>query len=148
MSDTLHASVAGIGGRGVFIRGASGSGKSSLLLALITSRDTAAVLVADDRVVVVAEGDRVVASPPASLAGLMEIRGVGIVRRDHLPSVLVDLVVDLKPLGECPRYPAGDDAAAVLAGVRLPRIFIAIGVHDGVARVLAALAAVGQRALT
>lgn len=147
MPDTIHASVASVGGRGVLIRGASGSGKSSLLMALLTSRDAGAVLVTDDRAVLSTRGGRVVASPPPALAGLMEIRGVGIVRREYLAAVPLDLVVDLRPLVECPRYPAGDEAAAVLAGVRLPRIFIAIGATDGAARVLAGLAAAGQRVL-
>ncbi len=148
MGDTVHASVARVGGRGVLIRGASGSGKSSLLMALITSRDAEAILVADDRAALSVEGGRLVASAPAPLAGLMEIRGVGIVRRDHLPATAIDLVVDLKPLADCPRYPAGEEAFAVVAGIRLPRIFVAIGAHDGVARVLAALASAGQRVLT
>jgi serine kinase of HPr protein (carbohydrate metabolism regulator) len=148
MDDTVHASVARVGGRGVLIRGASGSGKSSLLMALVTSRDADAVLVADDRVILTVADGQLVASVPPSLAGLMEIRGAGIVRRDHVAMTPVDLVVDLKPLAECPRYPADEEAFAVLAGICLPRIFIAVGAHDGVARVIAALASIDRRVLT
>jgi len=137
--DTIHASAAIVRGHGVLIRGASGSGKSSLLLALITSRDADAVLVADDRVVLSVAGGEVFAAPPPSLAGLMEIRGVGIVRRDHRERARIDLVVDLKPLAECPRLPDESEARVVLAGVPLPRIFIAVEARDGVARVLGAL---------
>jgi serine kinase of HPr protein (carbohydrate metabolism regulator) len=145
---TVHASVARVGNRGVLIRGASGSGKSALLMGLLVSRDADAMLVADDRAILAVEDGRLVASVPPSLAGLMEIRGVGVVRREYLPATRVDLVVDLKPLAECPRHPAGEDAFVELAGVHLPRIFIAIGAHDGVARVIAALASADRRILT
>ncbi len=137
--DSVHASVACVNGKGVLIRGASGSGKSALLLALITSRDVDAVLVADDRVSLTLERGRVVARVPEAIAGLMEIRGVGIVRRPFLPAATLDLVVDLLPLAECPRLPSPEEARAMLAGVAIPRIFVAIGAHDGVARVAAAL---------
>lgn len=137
MSDTIHASVALVGGKGVLIRGKSGSGKSSLLLALISSAD--ATLVADDRACLAVESGRLVASVPEAIAGLMEIRGVGIVRRPHVATAAIDLVVDLLPLAECPRLPDGNQARALLEGIAVPRIFIAIGAHDGVARVQAAL---------
>lgn len=141
MSGTVHASVALVGGRGVLIRGASGSGKSSLLLALIATAN--AMLVADDRAHLVAVSGRVVARVPEAIAGLMEVRGVGIVRRTHAASAAIDLVVDLLPLAECPRLPDGEQAHAILEGIAVPRIFIAVGAHDGVARVMAALARPG-----
>jgi serine kinase of HPr protein (carbohydrate metabolism regulator) len=147
MPPTVHASVASVGGRGVLIRGASGSGKSSLLMALVISRDAGAVLVADDRAVVARDGDRVIASPPPALAGLMEIRGVGIVRREHVAAVPLALVVELKPLAECPRFPEGEEAFAVVADIRLPRIYIACEAYDGVPRVLAALTSLEVRLL-
>ena len=138
MSGTVHASVALVGERGVLIRGASGSGKSSLLLALMSSAN--AMLVADDRAHLRAEQGRVIAHVPDAIAGLMEIRGVGIVRRTYTASAAIDLVVDLLPLAKCPRLPGADEARAMLEGIAVPRIFIAIGAHDGVARVTAALA--------
>ncbi len=137
MSGTVHASVALVGGRGVLVRGASGSGKSSLLLALISSAN--ATLVADDRAHLRVESGRVIAHAPDAIAGLMEIRGVGIVRRTHAASAAVDLVVDLLPLADCPRLPDADEAHAMLEGIAVPRIFIAVGAHDGVARVMAVL---------
>jgi HPr kinase/phosphorylase len=140
MTDTVHASAARVGDHGVLIRGKSGSGKSSLLLALLSAREANAILIADDRVHLAAASGRVVASVPAAIAGQMEIRGVGIVEKPHVSPAAIDLVVDLLPLAECPRLPDGDVACAVLAGIAVPRIFIAIGAHDGVLRVLAALA--------
>lgn len=89
---TLHAGCVAIAGRGVLISGASGSGKSDLALRLI---DRGAVLVSDDYVLLSAEGGRVIAAPPPSIAGRIEVRGVGIVERPFLCEVAVALVVDL-----------------------------------------------------
>jgi len=140
MTHTVHASAVRVGDRGVLIRGKSGAGKSSLLLALLSAREANAILIADDRVHLAAASGRVLASAPAAIAGQMEIRGVGIVEKPHVSPAAIDLVVDLLPLAECPRLPEGDEARAVLAGIAVPRIFIAIDAHDGVLRVLSALA--------
>jgi serine kinase of HPr protein (carbohydrate metabolism regulator) len=137
MSGTVHASVALVGDRGVLIRGKSGSGKSSLLLALLSAGD--ATLVADDRAHLSARDGRLVATVPDAIAGQMEVRGVGIIRKPHAPSAAIDLVVDLLPLAECPRLPDAAEASVTLEGIVVPRVFIAIGGHDGVARVAAAL---------
>ena len=85
----LHASCAAREGHGVLLLGPSGSGKSDLLLRLI---DIGFALVADDRVDL-ADG---VASPPAALAGLLEVRGLGVVRLPHLSSAPVVLAVELR----------------------------------------------------
>jgi len=138
--DTVHASVARVDGYGVLIRGRSGSGKSSLLLSLLSGAPRAADLVADDRAHLAAKNGRLVASVPEIIAGQMEIRGIGIVRRPYVSPVVVDLIVDLLPVEECPRLPGEEEARAVLAGISVPRIFIATGAHDGAARVNAALA--------
>lgn len=137
MGDTVHASVARLGHCGILIRGPSGSGKSSLLLALLD--DPHAILVADDRARLHAEGGRVIASAPEAIAGQMEIRGVGIVRRPYAASAVIDLVVDIRQLSECPRLPTAEQRRAVLAGIAVQRIFVAIGAPDGVVRVRAAL---------
>jgi serine kinase of HPr protein (carbohydrate metabolism regulator) len=137
---TVHASVAFVGGRGVLIRGASGSGKSSLLLALL-DRDPDTRLVADDRVVLTDDGGRLVASVPDAIAGRMEIRGVGIVRRPHLAFAPLDLVVDLVAAAEAPRLPDADERMVEVGGRLLPRVFVISGAPDGAARVRAALAA-------
>ena len=142
-ADTVHASAAVVGGRGVLIRGRSGSGKSSLLLALLTTVPDA-VLVADDRVALSAEAGRLSAAVPAAIAGQMEVRGLGIVQRPHVSPVLVDLVVDLLPLEECPRLPAPDERATTLVGVAVPRVFIAVGAADAPVRVLVALAEIAH----
>ena len=82
----LHASCAARGADGVLLVGPPGAGKSDLLLRLI---DRGFVLVADDQVEVAG----LQASPPARLAGLLEVRGLGIVRLAHLGSVGLVLAV-------------------------------------------------------
>ena len=88
----LHGSAVALGSRGVLILGGSGSGKSSLALALI---GRGAVLVADDRVVLVRRGDALVASAPPALAGMLEARGLGILSFPCVPETVVTLAVDL-----------------------------------------------------
>lgn len=134
---TVHASAARIGKSGILIRGDSGSGKSSLLLGLLHVNPPA-TLVADDRVALAVDGDSLMASVPESIAGLIEVRGVGIVRLPHVSPVRIDLVVDLLPLDDCPRLPDGEAATVTIVGVVIPRICVAIGAADGALRVLAA----------
>jgi serine kinase of HPr protein (carbohydrate metabolism regulator) len=135
----IHASALQLDDRGVLIRGAAGSGKSSLLLQLLSADPANARLVADDRVVIRNEGGRLIASPHPSLAGLIEVRGQGIVRLPSVPRVAIDLVADLANATLCPRLPTADERRTTLAGIELPRIFIACGAGDGPARIRAAL---------
>jgi serine kinase of HPr protein (carbohydrate metabolism regulator) len=136
---TLHASAVLVGSRGVLIRGASGSGKSSLALALIFGGDDA-VLIADDCVGVLASEGRLIATAPPAIAGRLEVRGVGIIGRPHVSPAAIDLVVDLLPLAECPRIPDEKEGRVTVAGVMLRRIYIAASSPDGALRVRAALA--------
>ena len=84
----IHASCAARNGNGVLLTGPPGSGKSDLLLRLL---DRGFQLVADDQVDIV-DG---VAQPPAILAGLLEIRGLGIVRMSYVASARLRLSVTL-----------------------------------------------------
>ncbi|MEF2550727.1 HPr kinase/phosphorylase [Aurantimonas sp. A2-1-M11] len=101
MSDpaNVHGSAVRIGDLGILIRGPARSGKSSL--ALSTLRRCAAlgldaVLVADDRILIVRDGDTTLhMSAPATLAGLIEISGIGILREPCAASAALGLVVDL-----------------------------------------------------
>lgn len=88
----VHASCVAIDGRGLLISGASGSGKSALALELMA---LGAELVSDDRVILTGGQDAVTASAPAPISGLIEARGIGLLRaRPHGP-VNVVCVVDL-----------------------------------------------------
>ena len=87
-SETVHASTVAIEGRAVLIAGRSGSGKSDLALRLI---DRGAVLVSDDYTFVRRADGRLLASPPDTIAGRIELRGVGIVEMANLRDVPVAL---------------------------------------------------------
>lgn len=89
---TLHASAVAIGGAGLLITGAAGSGKSALAAELIAR---GAGLIADDRVALARDEGRVLLSPPGSIAGLLELRGIGIVRLPSQSRVPLRLIADL-----------------------------------------------------
>jgi HPr kinase/phosphorylase len=99
---TVHATCIAIDGHGILLRGPSGSGKSDLALRAI---DRGARLVADDRVVLTRRGENVVASAPSSLHGLIEIRGLGIMRMDAVAEAPVMLVADMVGPGVIERLP-------------------------------------------
>ena len=90
----IHATAVAIGGRAVLLTGASGRGKSDLALRLI---DRGAVLIADDQVRL---DDALRASPPPTLAGLIEVRGVGIIALPWVEGVAVALIADLDAVPE------------------------------------------------
>ncbi|MFC7395966.1 HPr kinase/phosphorylase [Chelatococcus sp. GCM10030263] len=121
---TTHASVVLVGEAGVLIRGASGSGKSRLAREIITEARRAgrfAALVADDRAILRAEGGRLVAETPAALAGLLEIRGLGIVTVDFEPAAVIRLVVDCEEEYP-PRMREEGDQRVDVHGIVLPRL--------------------------
>jgi HPr kinase/phosphorylase len=99
---TLHATCIAIDGHGILLRGPSGSGKSDLALRAI---DQGARLVADDRVVLTRRGESVIASAPSSLHGLIEIRGLGIMRMDAAAEAQVAFVADMADPGSIERLP-------------------------------------------
>jgi HPr kinase/phosphorylase len=127
---TIHASAVLIGARAILIRGPAGSGKSRLAFDLIRAaldgRLMFARLVADDRVHVRVAGGRLLASPPAALAGLIEIRGLGIRRLPHEAVAVVSQVVDLDAAG-AERLPDPAATHTVIAGVSLARLAVARG---------------------
>ena len=131
-SSTIHASAALVGARAILIRGPSGSGKSRLALALIEAaldgRIPFARLVADDRVALEVHHGRLIARAPAELAGLIEVRGLGIRRLDHEPVAVIGLIVDLGA-AEAQRLPSPSEREVEIAGLRLPRLVVASGIE-------------------
>lgn len=124
---TIHASAILLGETGVLIRGASGSGKSALLLDLLAADPNGAHLVADDRVLLSAVNARLVADVPVPIAGLVEMRGVGLLKRSWVAPIVIRLIVDLLPPESCVRLPEEESTRVELEGVMLPRVCLPIG---------------------
>jgi HPr kinase/phosphorylase len=113
----------GRGWRAVLLRGPSGAGKSDLALRLI---ERGGRLVADDQIELVRRGKSVIATSPTRIAGLIEVRGVGIMKlaRDQLVArAPVVLLVDLAPPERIERLP--EPAREALLGVALPVLMLA-----------------------
>jgi HPr kinase/phosphorylase len=132
----LHASCVELSGTGVVLVGASGSGKSDLALRLI---DGGARLVADDRVMIERQGDRLVARPPDAIAGLIEVRGLGIMRIGYCPASELGLVVGLG--GELPAERLPERATYQVIGVALPHLELDPWTLSACARIKLALTA-------
>ena len=99
----VHATCVDVDGVGVLLRGPPGSGKSDLALRLISD---GALLVADDRAELTAEQGRITVSPPPEIAGLIEVRGLGVLPLDHRDAAPLGLVLDLVPAAEVERLEA------------------------------------------
>lgn len=130
MSDpTIHAGAVLTGATAVLILGASGSGKSRLALALLEAAATGllpfARLVADDRVLLEASHGRLLVRPAPALAGLIELRGVGLLRFPHEPVARVSLAIGLGETGD--RLPE-INASWAYNGIKIPYLPSPVGV--------------------
>jgi HPr kinase/phosphorylase len=136
---SIHASAVLVGTRALLIRGPSGAGKSRLALALLRHAETDAPafvrLVSDDRSLVAPHHGRLVVRPVLEIAGLIEVRGLGVRRLPYEPAAVVGCVIDLAaPDGA--RLPAGASTEVVIDGIRLPRLPVTADA-DPVALILA-----------
>jgi len=125
----LQASAVAIGGRALLIEGPPGSGKSSLALALI---DRGAGLIGDDAVALDRDGDMLIAAPPPNIAGLLEVRGVGLARLPVAAPAPVALIVTLGS-GAAERLPE-TLPFRIIAGVRVPVLAFDPGIIAPAAR--------------
>ena len=146
-----------IGGHGVLLRGPSGAGKSDLALRLLTGTfcmptgvpAPVVKLVCDDRAILAVRGAGLFASPAPVLAGLLEVRGVGVLKLPFVSDVPIALVCDLvaganaKAGAEIERRPASGQRTE-FGAISLPqmlldprepsaaaKVLIAIGLIDG-----------------
>lgn len=117
-------------GRGALIRGPSGAGKSDIALRCLSitrlpGRETTCQidLVADDRVIVSCQQGRLIAAPPAPLAGLIEVRGLGILSCPHVAAADLVLLVNLTQAHQIERFP-DPLPQETLAGIALPAIHL------------------------
>ena len=121
----MHATCVALDGRdgplGILLRGPSGAGKSDLALRLI---DRGARLVADDLCELALDGagpeTRLIARPPAEIAGVIEVRGLGLIEVPSLAEAPVALVVDLVAREAVERLP--EPASEEILGLELPRL--------------------------
>src|SRR5262245_16850384 len=138
---SIHATAVLVGPRAVLIRGPSGSGKSRLALALLQAAEAGrlafARLVSDDRTRLEATGGRLLARTVPELAGLIEVRGVGIAQTPYEPAAVVGTVIDLG--ADLARLPEPDEQTTTIEGILLPRLAVAAGI-DPIPPVLARIA--------
>ena len=140
----IHASCVAIGGKGVLLLGASGAGKSDLALRLI---DGGAQLVSDDRCDLFVRGGKLCAGAPARIAGLIELRGIGIVAMPHARQAMVAMAVRLGQNQERIPKPAFYAPPAALGPARAVPLIVVNGRHIGAeAKIRAALAAFSAKA--
>ena len=136
-AETVHGSTVAIGGRAVLITGPSGSGKSDLTLRLV---DRGFTLVSDDQTIVKKDGSRLVASAPPTIAGKLEIRGIGIIDMEQIDNVAVALIVELT--GDIQRMP-DDSRERPILGIKLPLITIDAMTASAPSKVVLALDRIG-----
>ena len=124
-TELVHATCLVVDGAGVLLVGPSGAGKSDLALRLlhaqirVDGRVVETALVADDQVLVAAHAGRLIARPPLQLAGLMEVRGIGILPVSYRPEVQLTLVIKLVRPGHVERFPEPAPGYPIL-GLTLP----------------------------
>jgi serine kinase of HPr protein (carbohydrate metabolism regulator) len=140
-SPTIHASAVLVGARAVLVRGPAGAGKSRLALALIEAAQTGTLrfarLVGDDRLHLETVHARLLVRPAVKLAGLIEVRGIGIRQVPFEPVAVVGLVVDLQAENG-DRLPPAAARHTTIGGVALPRLAVASDA-EALPMVLAAL---------
>lgn len=113
-----QASCVAIGGRGVLIEGATGSGKSGLALSLI---DRGARFLGDDGILLHDEGGRLIARPHPRILGLLEVRNLGLLNFPCLDEAPIALVIRLDE--NAPRY-IEEPESIEIEGITLPMVRI------------------------
>lgn len=127
---SIHASAVLVSDQAVLIRGPSGSGKSRLAFDLILAgragQCAKARLIGDDRVRLIPQDGTLIVQNVPELAGLIEIRGLGIRKTDATSEAVVSVVVDLSA-SDAERLPPPEALKTIVSGVKLPRIPVAPG---------------------
>ncbi len=122
--ELVHGTCVALGRRAALLRGPSGAGKSDLALRFIAlSCDAASAprLVADDQVFVETRGDGApLVGAPETIAGKIEVRGIGIVNVPCIDEARLVLVCDLVERPDMPRMAPEPLERTVIAGVSVP----------------------------
>jgi HPr kinase/phosphorylase len=125
---TVHGTCVALSGRGALLRGKPGCGKSDLALRFIHRFEDGAHthgiggLIADDQVVLSREGERIVARAPVTIAGKLEVRGIGIVEITALGCASLSLMADLVSRDAVPRLPPDPLPCEDVLGIAVPVI--------------------------
>jgi len=138
----VHGTCIGVDGMGVLLTGPSGSGKSDLALRLI---DGGADLIADDRTDITLKDGALMASAPAEIAGMIEVRGLGLLRLGGGTEAALGLVADLVDPELVERMPEAhtwECRAWECLGISVPAIKIAPFEASAAAKVRLAVKAV------
>ncbi|EJL52215.1 serine kinase of the HPr protein, regulates carbohydrate metabolism [Rhizobium sp. CF122] len=128
MTDTpsnIHATAIVVGSTGLLFMGPSGWGKSMLAFACINEAQRmgmSAILVADDQVLISKQDGTVIATCPATIAGLIELRGTGIVRLPHTESAVMHYAVLPGSVSGERRLPPVGERTTIADGIDLPVI--------------------------
>lgn len=127
--ELVHGTCVALGPRAALLRGRPGSGKSDLALrfmALPANGKLKPLLVADDQVFVEARTNgTLIVSAPSTIAGKIEVRGVGIVQVRFLPEAQLTVVCDLVGATDVPRLPPDPAEQTVIAGLPVPLLKLA-----------------------
>lgn len=132
----IHASCVSYFGKGILIRGKSGSGKSDLTLRLIM--DKGCILIGDDRIDVFAKKGKLNAYGIKTIANMLEVRGIGLAHFPSKKSAEIHLVVDLvKDSSTIERLP--EPETVEIEGLQIPRIKICAFEASAVDKIILAL---------
>ena len=147
----VHATAIAVGDACALIRGGSGAGKSDLALRCLTLGSSSVLpepahLVSDDQVLIRRHDGLLVAHPPVPIAGLLEVRGLGLARLPYVLGKMVRLVVDLAAPEDIERLPP-EPRHANLLGVEIPLVLIAPFEASAPQKTLLALAAASGKLL-
>lgn len=111
----VHGNAVKINDKGILLTGPSGSGKSDLSLRLI---DGGGCLISDDYTEIKAQGGQAILSPPAEIAGRLEIRGIGLMKLSYCRDIPLHLVFELTDRRDIERMP--EDRSITFDGVTVP----------------------------
>lgn len=140
----IHATAIVVGDRGLLFVGPSGIGKSMMAfncLSIARRQNVRSLLVADDQVFVSRDSNRIVATCPPAIAGMIELRGSGIVTMDHITTAPMDLAIQVVSLADCERLPPENEEFQLENIGALPLVRIANTVPDPLAVIGALLPA-------
>ena len=134
MKKNIYGTTVVVKSKGILIIGASGAGKSDIALRLIFNHQ--AKLIADDRTDIDVISNKIHASAPSSIKGLLEVRGVGIISVESEDVAPIEMVVELVS-EKCERMP--ERAFYELEGVKIPFIKLCASEISAPEKILAAL---------